>query len=75
VRKQSKKMSAVESMTNAVVGLIVSWLFTYFCLPLFGLEPSPMSAIGITAAYFILSFIRGYIVRRCYEALDSSRNY
>ena len=68
MRRQSKKMSAIESMTNAIVGLIVSWLFTYFCLPLFGLEPSPMSAIGITLAYFILSFVRCYVVRRFYES-------
>ena len=36
---QSRWMSFVEAKTNAVVGLVASWLFTFFCLPLFGLEP------------------------------------
>ena len=35
---QSKKMSFIEAKTNAVVGLLVSWLFTYLCLPFFGLD-------------------------------------
>ena len=67
---QSKRMSFVEAKTNAVVGLLVSWLFTFLCLPLFGLEPSPLSATGITACYFVLSLGRGYVLRRLFVALN-----
>mgnify|MGYP003643740515 FL=1 len=65
---QSKRMSFVEAKTNAVVGLLVSWLFTYLCLPWFGLEPSPIAATGITASYFVLSLGRGYVLRRLFVA-------
>ena len=65
---QSKRMSFVEAKANAVVGLLVSWLFTYLCLPWFGLEPSPLSATGITACYFVLSLGRGYVLRRLFVA-------
>ena len=61
-------MSFVEAKANAVVGLLVSWLFTYLCLPWFGLEPSPLSATGITACYFVLSLGRGYVLRRLFVA-------
>ena len=33
-------ISAVEALTNAVVGLLVSWGVTYWCLPFWGLAPS-----------------------------------
>ena len=66
---QSKKMSSVEAKTNAFVGLLVSWLFTYLCLPWFGLEPSPLDATGITASYFILSLGRSYVLRRVFNRL------
>jgi hypothetical protein len=65
---QSKRMSFVEAKANAVVGLLVSWLFTYLCLPWFGLEPSPIAATGITASYFVLSLGRGYVLRRLFVA-------
>ena len=49
---QSKRMSFIEAKTNAVVGLLVSWLFTYFCLPWFGLEPSrKQRAVQFTRVY------------------------
>ena len=67
--RQSRLMSLVEAKSNAVVGLLVSWLFTYFCLPWFGLEPSPLDATGITACYFILSLARSYVLRRFFNRL------
>ena len=67
---QSKMMSLIEAKANAVVGLLVSWLFTYLCLPWFGLEPSPIDATGITACYFVLSLGRSYVLRRLFAALS-----
>jgi len=64
---QSKLMSFIEANTNAIVGLAVSWLFTFYGLPLFGLEVGPMQATGITACYFGLSVVRSYILRRWFN--------
>ena len=66
---QSKKMSFIEAKTNAVVGLLVSWLFTYLCLPFFGLEPTPLAATWITLSYFVLSLVRSYVLRRVFARL------
>jgi hypothetical protein len=65
--KQSRIMSFIEANANAVIGLIVSWLFTYFALPLFGLEPSAGEAVVITFCYFMLSVGRSYLIRRWFN--------
>ena len=71
--KQSRRMSFIEAKTNAVIGLLVSFLFTLYGLPLFGLEPSPQSAAGVTACYFFLSFGRSYILRRLFNRWSNGR--
>jgi len=70
---QSRMMSLVEANTNAVVGLVVSWCFTYWGLPLFGLEPSPVEATQITAVYFFLSVGRSYVLRRVFNQFRPRR--
>lgn len=61
------KISAVEALTNAIIGLLVSWAVTYYGLPLFGLTPSVSASAGITATYFIISFARSWIIRELFR--------
>jgi ABC-type antimicrobial peptide transport system permease subunit len=67
MNRQSKKFSLIEAITNALVGLLVSWLFTFFILPLFGLAMTYQIAIWITASFFLLSTIRAYLLRRFFN--------
>jgi len=67
---QSRRMSFIEAKTNAIIGLMVSWLFTYLCLPFFGLEPTPWAATWITLSYFVLSLARSYILRRVFVMIE-----
>jgi hypothetical protein len=60
-------MDAAEALTNAAVGLLVSWAATYWLLPLWGLHTSPAGAAGITAMFFALSFARAYVLRRLFR--------
>lgn len=69
---QSRKMSFIEAKANAVIGLIISWLFTYYGLPMFGIRPDPFQASAITACYFVLSLGRGYILRRIFNRIKES---
>tara|TARA_R110002074_G_scaffold135365_2_gene279888 strand:+ start:115 stop:399 length:285 start_codon:yes stop_codon:yes gene_type:complete len=64
---QSKRMSFYEAKTNAILGLVISYLFTLFGLPLLGVNPSPSQAAGITFCYFFLSFARSYALRRFFN--------
>lgn len=54
---------ATEALCNAVIGLIVSWVVTYYALPIWGLTPSASASAGITAMYFVISFARSWVIR------------
>jgi len=69
-KPQTRRMSFLEANTNSFVGLIISYLFTYFALPIFGLHPDPLQAGYITLGYFCISVIRGYIIRRAFNLLQ-----
>jgi len=61
---QSPRMSAVETSTQVIVGLVISYAVTLYGLPLFGLHPSAHEAAWITAAYSVISWLRQYVIRR-----------
>jgi len=66
---QSKFMSFMEANANSIIGLIISWLFTYYGLPLFGMEPHAGQATGIPACYFFHSLGRTYIMIRVFNSV------
>lgn len=53
---------AAEAMTNAVIGLLVSWAATYFVLGY-----SPAQSLAITAMFFGLSFTRSWAIRAAFR--------
>jgi len=63
--------SASEALSNAVIGLLVSWAATYWLFPAWGFQPSPAVAAEITITFFILSFARSYILRRFFAWFNS----
>lgn len=63
--------SIPEALCNAVVGLIVSWAVTYYALPLWGLTPSASASLGITACYFVVSFLRSWAIREAFRKWGS----
>jgi hypothetical protein len=65
--KQSKKLSAYESATNVVVGLLVSMVAQMVLYPLMGINVSFNQNLVITAVFFVLSFARGYLIRRAFN--------
>ena len=65
-------MTALEALTNATIGLVVSWVATFWLLPpLFGIAPSAGQSTGITALFFALSFVRGYVIRKVFKKWQS----
>ena len=57
-------MAAAEAAANAVVGLIVSWLATWFVLGY-----SPAGSIAVTLMFTGLSFTRSYVLRVVFARL------
>lgn len=65
----SRRMDAAEAITSTAVGFAVSMALTFWALPLWGFEPSPFDAMGITALYTGASIVRGYVVRRAFRRI------
>ncbi len=57
-------MTALEALTNAAIGLLVSWV-----LALTVLGYSPGQSAAITAMFFFASFARSYAVRWLFRRL------
>lgn len=67
--KQSKKHSALESITNVVIGLIMSIVTQMILYPILGIPVTFSQNLIITAVFFVISFIRGYVIRRFFNRL------
>jgi len=62
--------SASEAFLNALIGLLVSWAATFYFFPFWGFEPSKIQAIEIVLFFFVISFMRSYILRRVFAWLS-----
>ncbi len=64
---QSKKHSIIESIVNIIIGLFTSFLIQLLLYPLMGIKVSINQNVFITFVFFIVSFIRGCLVRRVFN--------
>ncbi len=67
---QRRSLSAIEAVTNVLVGYAIAAALTWLVLPLFGLNPSPGDALGISAIFTAASLVRSYLLRRAFARLD-----
>jgi len=58
-------ISVIESLANAIIGLLVSWVATWLIL---GFPPA--QAVAITAMFFGLSFVRAFALRELFRRFD-----
>lgn len=56
------KRSMAEALTNAAIGLIVSWLITWAVLGF-----TPTQSVGITLMFFAVSTARAFAVREAFR--------
>lgn len=68
-QKQTKRMSLIETATNVVVGLMVSYSVQLLVFPLFDIHVSHSTNASITGIFFIASLIRSYTIRRVFNRL------
>lgn len=66
--KQSKKQSVIESITQTVIGLGTSIVLQLILYPLMGIPVTFTQNIIITLVFFTVSVIRGYLIRRLFNA-------
>jgi hypothetical protein len=62
-------MSAVEAVTNVIAGYLLAVATQLVAFPLFGLEATLRQSLGIGAIFILVSLVRGYFLRRVFDAL------
>lgn len=70
---QTKKQSAVEIIVGMIVGLITSFLIQLVLYPMLNIPVTFGQNIIITIVFFVVSFIRGYLIRRFYNKKHSKK--
>lgn len=67
--KQSRAMSLVESITNVVVGYVLAIATQVVVFPWFGIGTGLIEHLTIGLAFVGVSLVRGYVLRRLFEAI------
>lgn len=68
-KKQNKKYSLLESIIQAVVGLIFSFLIQIVIYPILAIPVTIKQNVVITIVFFIASVFRGYVIRRIFNKI------
>jgi len=67
--KQTKQKSLIESTVQTLIGLGTSIVLQMILYPLMGIPVSFSQNLIITAVFFIVSIVRGYLVRRIFNTI------
>lgn len=67
---QSRRMSLTEVIFGTAIGFVVALITTHFVMPWFGHPVTIAENFGITAIFTVVSIVRGYCVRRLFEAFS-----
>ncbi|MGR3524863.1 MAG: DUF7220 family protein [Paracoccaceae bacterium] len=59
------RMDAIEALTNAGLGLVVSWAATFWVLGY-----SATGSAAVTGMFFALSFTRAWVLRALFRRLS-----
>lgn len=65
---QSRLQSLIETIFNTLIGLVVSYLAWPPIAALAGLDFNHGQHIAVTAMFTVISVLRGYVVRRFFNA-------
>ena len=71
--KQSKLMSWVETCLNTGIGFAIAMTAQILVFPLFGFNPPLSTNFYIALIFTVISIVRGYVMRRLFEALHIRR--
>ena len=67
--KQSRTMSLVEAAANVVIGYVLAIATQIVVFPWFGIETGLVEHLTIGLAFVGVSLVRGYLLRRLFEAI------
>lgn len=64
---QTKTQSAIEAVTNVVVGFLINFTATIYLFPFFGWEITISQNLELSVYFTIISLVRSYLLRRFYN--------
>ena len=68
---QSKKHSFIESISNVISGLLLSWLAWHLIIsPIFNIYPSNQDIFIISVIFTVISIARSYVIRRIFNKFN-----
>ena len=67
---QTKKQSAIESLTSTTIGIIIGIVLNLTILPIFGYPVSLSDSLLISIIFTAISVIRSYTVRRIFDSKE-----
>ena len=67
---QTKKQSAIESLTSTTIGIIIGIVLNLTILPIFGYPVSVSDSLWISVIFTVISIIRSYIIRRWFNSKE-----
>ena len=70
--RQSRGMSFIETCISTAIGFGVALLTQIIVFPWFGIQTSFLANIWIAVIFTVVSIIRGYFVRRVFNAIRQS---
>lgn len=68
---QSRRASLVETCTNIAIGFALSLGLQTLLMHAYGLHTSIGTDLQITVWFTVLSLVRGYVLRRVFNRIDS----
>jgi high-affinity Fe2+/Pb2+ permease len=66
---QNKKQSLIEAISGTIIGLVFSFVIQIIIYPALDIEVSIGQNLLITSIFFIVSIVRGYLVRRLFNKI------
>jgi len=64
---QSRKASAVEAITNTLIGYIVAVASQYLIFPFFNIHVNGREHLIIGLCFLVISLLRSYVLRRVFN--------
>ena len=69
---QTKRQSAIESLTSTTIGIIIGIVLNLTILPIFGYPVSLSDSLWISVIFTVVSIIRSYIIRRWFNSKEKT---
>ena len=67
---QTKRQSAIESLTSTTIGIIIGIVLNLTILPIFGYPVSVVDSLWISLRFTAISVVRSYVIRRFFNSKE-----